>query len=458
MHVVCRVGCTIAVLVAAGIGSASADPSVNTVRILTSFPPTLFEPFRREFMKRNPQLSVDVIQRKTTAALSSTATSRPSSADIFWASAPDAFELLKSAGRLASTHLRSTGAPNYIAGYPVNDPDHTYLGFALSGYGLAYNPRYLTERGLPIPKAWEDLAAPVYAGHAGISSPSRSGTTHLVVEALLQSRGWDRGWALWSAIGGNLATVTARSFGVSAGVARGRFGVGVSIDFLARAPGLGSDPVEFILPREVVFAPASIAILADAPNRKGADLFIDFVLSPEGQMLLLRPDIGRLPVSPTARNAQNGLSQDLLGNDGLSVRSSFDAGLSARRYNVVNIIFDEMITHRRAALVQLWRKLHVAEQVLRVAPNATMSLIAKGVREALERPPITEAEASEPELLKSVSRVGRGLSVSEIQARFESQIRLTLEHNHKAAAAALSKLEGYVNSNDPKADSIGDRP
>lgn len=44
-----------------------------------------------------------------------------------------------------------------------------------------------------------------------MSAPSRSGTTHLTVEAVLQGDGWEDGWAKWKFIAGNFATVTERS-------------------------------------------------------------------------------------------------------------------------------------------------------------------------------------------------------------------------------------------------------
>jgi phosphoglycerate transport regulatory protein PgtC len=430
----------VAALSATDAEHVRAEERRQVVRVLTSFPATLFEPFREEFEKQNPALQVDILQRKTTAALSSMSVSRTLQADVFWASAPDAFEFLKAAGRLARTQPRHTGAPDVVAGYPVNDPDNMYLGFAVSGYGLVYNPRYLAEHGLPIPGAWEDLSQPAYAGHVGISSPSRSGTTHVVVEAILQARGWQRGWALWSAIGGNLATVTARSFGVTAGVARARFGIGISIDFLGRSHGTAADSVVFTLPKNAVFAPASIAIMADAANSEGAERFVDFVFSPSGQALLLRPDIARIPISPAARTSvltafDNGHGLRLSGP------GHFDAALSARRYEAVNILFDEMITLRRAQHVALWRRIHAAERLLPHGSSSEARDAIQRARDALESPPVAEIELNDAGLLRAIVRVPRGLPMTERQARWEKGLRDTLERNAALAATELARAE-----------------
>ncbi|AWM89174.1 ABC transporter substrate-binding protein [Microvirga sp. 17 mud 1-3] len=417
---------------------AGASEQVRPVRILTSFPPQFFEPFRAAFGQRHPRIALEFVQRKTTAAVVDILGERHR-ADIFWASAPDAFEILKGAGRLARLKPRPTGAPDFIAGYPVNDPDLTYLGFALSGYGFVYNPHYLNEKGLPVPKGWSDLTAPIYAGHIGISSPSRSGTMHLMVEAILQVYGWERGWGIWSEIGGNLATVTARSFGVSAGVARGRFGIGPSIDFLANPESGPAGSTRFILPEETLFVPASIAIPADAENREGAERFVDFVLSPEGQALLLDPAVARLPISPAAYPADKAAEGLPFSRDGLFARSLFDASLSAARYELVNILFDEAITFRRAELGRLWRSVRALETALTERADTQAARLVSEARAALTRPPLGRDEAMDRERWKGLIRVPRGLPRPEPQIQLETRIKEGIEENMRRAAKALSE-------------------
>ena len=96
---------------------------------------------------------------------------------------------------------------------------------------MMWNTRYLKANNLPSPKEWIDMADPIYFGHTGMSAPSRSGTTHLTVETLLQGDGFNAGWAKMKNIAANFKTVTARSFGVPDGVNSGDFGVGIVIDF-----------------------------------------------------------------------------------------------------------------------------------------------------------------------------------------------------------------------------------
>jgi ABC-type Fe3+ transport system substrate-binding protein len=431
--------------------AADARKSAHVVRVLTSFPPQFLAPFRAAFEKRHPEASLEFVQRKTTTAVADIIGERQK-VDVFWASAPDAFELLKGEGRLATVKPRPTGAPSLIAGYPVNDPGLTYLGFALSGYGFVYDPDYLRAKGLPVPMRWSDLAAPVYAEHIGISSPSRSGTMHLMVEALLQVHGWDRGWGLWSEIGGNLATVTARSFGVSAGVARGRFGIGPSIDFLANPVGVPGGSTRFALPDETLFVPASIAILTGAANRDGAEAFVDFVLSPEGQAILLEPAVARLPIAPAAYPPGSVAAGTPFDRDGLFTKGRFDASLSAARYELVNIIFDEMITFRRAELARLWRSVRSLESDLSRLDDPEAARLVGQARSALSRPPLPGTEALERDRWRGLVRVPRGLPTPEPQARLEARIKEAIDENmHRAAQAvadATARLHAPVRPQD----------
>lgn len=52
---------------------------------------------------------------------------------------------------------------------------------------------------------WDDLALPIYQDALLMSSPSRSDTNHLMVESLLQQKGWVKGWETLLTSAGNLA-------------------------------------------------------------------------------------------------------------------------------------------------------------------------------------------------------------------------------------------------------------
>lgn len=413
------------------------DVDKAEVTIVTSYPPSFFEPFQEAFSKQQPDIRLTIVQRNTASAVRFIRDKKDMSADMFWASAPDSFELLKQQKLLRKTHPRPTGSPDDVSGYPVNDPDGYYLGFALSGYGFVYSPAYLAENKLPIPRTWSDLTLPIYSGHVGISAPSRSGTTHLIVEAILQTYGWDAGWALLSRLGGNLSTVTARSFGVASGVAQQRFGVGITIDFLGTPPNFPAGSTEFVLPPDTVFAPASIAILSRSNDAEAAELFIDFLLSEDGQKILLRPEINRIPVFSTLvpEMRKDVVSQSTDG--GLLKDRKFDAALSARRYQFVNLVFDEYIIRKRATLARLWKQVAALSTVK--DPGSGLTAVLNRATEFLGRAPLPYDGTVGATNLADLADVPTGLPLPPGQAELVDQLRASIERQLQSAEQILSE-------------------
>lgn len=426
-------------------GATGTSFSSTQLKIVTSFPPAFFDTFKAAFERANPGLVVVAVHRNTASGVRMIQQRPGFDADMFWASAPDAFEVLKELRQLRRVKPRNTGAPSHVMGYPLNDPDGQYLGFALSGYGFVYSPSYLATHGLPVPETWSDLTSPIYSGHIGISSPSRSGTTHLIVEAILQTHGWDRGWALLSRLGGNLSTVTARSFGVPSGVANGRFGIGISIDFLASAKSGADSETKFVLPNDTIFIPACIAILARSNNPSAAEKFIDFVLSEEGQKLLLDPRIDRTPVVPALQSSTIAGRLDLTGTLGLMNGRMFDAGLSARRYQMVNLLFDEFVVRKRGVLARLWKRIGKVEgQALGDAASARIGVAVRALTEA----PIPEAAAVDRSERLQLDRRPTTLAGSAEQSKFLETLHSAVEQRLRRAEEALGNLGDA--DNDPE--------
>ena len=49
---------------------------------------------------------------------------------MFWASAPDAFEVLKGDDLLVKYDVKVGGIPEKVGSFPINDPEGYYKGFA----------------------------------------------------------------------------------------------------------------------------------------------------------------------------------------------------------------------------------------------------------------------------------------------------------------------------------------
>ena len=354
-------------LLAAGWVFALPSPSViaEELRIITSYRADVVDPVREAFQQRHPGVHVRVLNKNTHAAVDEMLAGNERRFDLFWASAPEAFVVLERAGR-----LRDLG----------HGP---HADFAWSAVGWTWRASPDLPPDFPIPQDWNDLLDPVLAQRIAMSHPMRSGTMHSLLETILQDRGWQAGWAWVLELAGQLNTISARSFGVLEGVENGEFSIGLSIDYLALTRS--TNGLLFRYGRPVIMIPARIAALQGGTQPDAARAFMDFLLSREGQRILLRPDIRRIPGDPIVRSElEESLRPEVRAAMNFSW-SRYDPELAAQRYWEVKQIFEAFVARDLLLRRDLWHRL----RALSKAPAAERARI----RRLLTWMPLTEHQA-----------------------------------------------------------------
>lgn len=417
----------------------------GTVSVVTSFPKELTQAYKSAFEKANPGIKIEILNKNTVQGIAYVrelpAGQRP---EVFWASAPDAFEVLAGQNLLENiADLANKAAPAKVGAYPINSPEGLYLGQALAGYGLMWNTRYMAANKLPAPRQWVDLAKPVYFGHVAVSSPSRSGTTHLTVETMLQGEGWNKGWNQLLQIAGNCAAITERSFGVPDGVNNGQFGIGLVIDFFGLAGKYSGFPVEFAYPDVTAVVPANIALVAGSKNAAEAKKFISYTVSLEGQQLLYDPKISRLPILPPA--AMGGKTpQGYPDPFDIAKRAKvqFNSDLSESRYNVVSALFDQTITFRIKELQAATKAIHAADAALAKKPNPKAAALLKDARDAAFTPVVDATKVNDKEFLAVFAASKKDAAVNKrvtaLEDHWNSSARSNYERARSLAEQALA--------------------
>ncbi len=367
------------------------------VIIITPYPVKFLDGYRRAFESLYPQYDTQVIKMKTTEGIEHLKKSREeNTVDLFWASSVDAFETLKAEGLLQPYKSGVQGIPAQIAGVPVNDKDRYYSGFAFSGIGLMWNERLLKTKGVHPPADWEDLIHADYFNLLAMSSPSRSSTTHIAVEGILQTRGWDAGWKLVQQIGANLQRVTTKSSDVPRGVSEGEYGVGVVIDYFGLTDRARRFPVDFRYPQPAIMFPANIALIKNAPHPEPGKLFIDFLLSAEGQYLLLSKNIRRLPIRmETYASAPDGYPNPFQ-KTSIGKTYTMDFKRSKQRYQLVNSLFDSLVTYNLDALKQAQAAIYQLQEKLEKKPNEKARRLMLQAEAVLYRVPVSEQQSLDP--------------------------------------------------------------
>ncbi|HEI9873009.1 TPA: ABC transporter substrate-binding protein [Morganella morganii] len=364
---------------AALIFSLSVAAKKDELVIATTFSPEATAHIISSWQQQPGAARIRTINRTSAALERLLDTPALEDVDLVVTSSPMLLQHLQEHDRLAEL----SGLPDVSRRLvPLRLRDHA-AAVAFSGYGILVNKRRMAENNLPVPVSWDSLTDSRYRGLLLMSSPSRSDTYHLMVESLLQQRGWDKGWALLLNISGNLATISSRSFGVADKIKAGLGGAGPVIDNYARLL-LGDPELAFNYLPDSATSPTFVAISRYSLNKENARAFIGFLLSEQGQKVLADSSTGKYPVTPLPReNPREPVQRRLLNSP-----YQMDENLVLKRQRMVQQLFDTAITFRLTESIDAWRALYTAEaRVKRPLPH---------IRALLTAMPVSAQESADP--------------------------------------------------------------
>jgi iron(III) transport system substrate-binding protein len=263
-------------------------------------------------------------------------------ADIMWGSDAWMFEELGKKGLMSEIELDKEAWESVPASYGepkplvLKDPNKYWIGTSFVPWAVSYNPKLLEKLGVPPIKSWDDLINPKLKGQVVSCTPDRSSSNHASVEAQLQRLGWEKGWDFLERMAANVHIFVARSSDVASTVARGEAAVGFGTTgfgaFDLRKKGF--DIKLAVVPYSYI-TPEPIGIIKNAKNPKAAKIFVDFLLSAEGQQALA--ETGCFPIIKTYRVAGPKGSLLELGADLYGLRSFYDEPL----YNVTDVLLSK---------------------------------------------------------------------------------------------------------------------
>ncbi|EPJ44835.1 MAG: hypothetical protein OFPI_38730 [Osedax symbiont Rs2] len=396
--------------------------------ILTSFSEQVSAKLASGYQRIHPEVRVRFLHKKTPAALTHLQMQMQPRPDLIMASAVDAMDWLSRAGQLQ----------------PLNTDDRiNYTPFAYSGYGFMWHSGYLQQYQLDSPNSWQQLLQPKYQGHIAMSSPIRSGTTHVMVEMILQEKGWREGWAYIQQLAGNLATITARSFGVSQGIVRQRFGIGLVIDFFAFSAAAKQPKIGFSYSSPTTFLPVSIGIVTETPAAEQARGFVRYLLSDGGQKSLLSAVISRYPINSDLLRQQ---PEHILSQHRRQQRYTldYDHKLAVRRYHLVNALFEYSITYRLAFLQRAWNTVYRLQKMPLLNTSVHLAQRLNTVISQLKQTPFSELQLTDSALLEQFSKPIPGRQLSKVQQQLQQQWQQWDQKQQDIVMRELIQLEAAV--------------
>ncbi len=264
--------------------------------LYTSVPIDTINSVKAEFKKRQPGIELNIFRSGTGTVMGriyNEIDEGQIQADLIWVADFTVGEELKNRGQLMK--YKSPQAYNFISF--LKDKDDYYYAARLLNMIIAYN----TDKVKKVPKYYRDLLNPEHKGRIGLADPSYSGAALYTVITLAQSE--EFGWDYFVRLYENETQIVKGNTPLIQAIADGELDMGITIDFMVRDlknknPGT---PIDYIFPEEgVVLVPSPIAITKDCQNLPAAKVFVDFILSKEGQEFLSAQGITpvRLDVTP----------------------------------------------------------------------------------------------------------------------------------------------------------------
>jgi len=261
--------------------------------------------------------------------------------------------------------------PKEVAGQPLYDPQFHWYGAAVSTFGLIYNKTVLKDKGLPPVKDWLAMTDPRFFGLVGAGDPSKSASVRKAYDIILQAYGYEKGMSILVRMGGNAREFSGSSSEIPRNCAKGFLAVGPCIDFYAyrQIRSEGGERLGFIAPPGLTVVNCDpIAILKNAPHRKVAEAFVEFVMSPPGQRLWMLPagaeggpktyTLSRLAILPSVHEEAAAAGSDVPFKP-FTVQAAdfYDADVENVRQTVLADYLRVAMVEDHAALAKAWKAL-----------------------------------------------------------------------------------------------------
>ncbi|MBV9657850.1 MAG: extracellular solute-binding protein [Verrucomicrobia bacterium] len=201
----------------------------------------------------------------------------------------------------------ATGIPQSFGGEPFYDKDGRWFGNVVSAFGICFN---VDQVQTPLPENWRDLADPRFLRRVALADPNKSASVAKVFEIIIQQQmqlraltaaggtasaladGWEQAMRIFLRMGANTRYFTDSATKIPIDVAQGDAALGVCIDFYGRFESenarnhSGRERLRYFNPvGGTSIGVDSIGLLRGAPHRQVALLFMEYVMSLDGQKL-----------------------------------------------------------------------------------------------------------------------------------------------------------------------------
>ncbi len=212
--------------------------------------------------------------------------------DVAWFDGDSTMQALDNEGMLLRGFVPND-VSNYIPlGRSLIAPDRSYYPTGVTAAAaMAYNTRQVPAKDAP--KTWADLLKPEFRHAVAMNDPSISGPTFPFVAGIMQQMGRKNGQNYFQKLKANGLRIFQTNDNTLSALLAGQEKVIMIQDSALTNAKVKGEPIKIVYPKSGVYTlPGVIAIDKHAPDMAAAKEFVEFVLSQEGQRVMLNPANG----------------------------------------------------------------------------------------------------------------------------------------------------------------------
>ena len=238
---------------------------------------------KRGFEAKYPGIVMDYYFAGTGRVITKIATEHQAgqvAADVIWVGDPADYLSFKKEGILQKYSSPEAKAidSKFI------DPDGYYTGARMMNMGIGYNSALVKPEDAP--QSWNDLLDPKWEGQIVMTDPSSAGTTKYFVAALLANP--EYGEEYFKKLRANGCELESGTTATHNQVAASAYQVGIMLDYVSHNLMAQGSPIGFTyLKKDLISIFSPIGLVKGSPNNENGKLLYDFILSKEGQEILI---------------------------------------------------------------------------------------------------------------------------------------------------------------------------
>lgn len=256
----------------------------SRVLLYTSVPQELATQFSDAFMKKRPDIRVEIYRAGSTEVGAKIAAEREVGgirADLLWlADAPVYYDLRKRGELYSYISPEAKAIPA-----DLKDPKGLFTAGRLINMIIAVNTQVIPLKDAP--KSWKDF--PEGGSKAVMGNPLYSGSNFVTVAAFVQK---DGNWSWFERARAKGVAIVRGNSEAATALAGKEFGIAMTLDYIVAGLIKKGAPLATVWPADgAISVPSPIAIIKGTKNPNGSKAFVDYVLSKEGQEFLVKQEV-----------------------------------------------------------------------------------------------------------------------------------------------------------------------